>query len=700
MPVQKRSTASRKTKRSTTKLKGKSGFFSGRRNIMIVAVLVIVGVALLLKTFAATPGVWSPTGDAPITYAWMLDGEVTPAAVQKQDTSLLQLTNLQGTAIPAAKVIDIDGFNNSAADVAALHGAGYKVVCYIDTGVWEAGRPDDGDFPGASKYVSTKPDPGSPATLPQYAGVNILGNPDQNNGDGGNWSSGGHPNLYMDVANQGAILPIEYKRIDMCKQKGFDAIEPDEMDDYSNSPGFADVTYAAQVSYNKAIAAYAHGSANSLAPISIGMKDDIEQSKDLAGSFDWVLNEECYEYSECTSSDNGGGLTNFKQANKAVWVAEYPGDVDWSKSQLDSSTPSRMAAATYNAICSDSATNHFNTAFYVSGLPSGTGNKGGRTDCNVSWGSGGGGGGTPVQNPTITLANTSQANLTAPATVSLSATSNPASAITITNTATNATVATCATNTVCNYTASYPTAGTYTFKATGLIASTGGAGASTVVSVTVAPGQAPPPVNHAPSVSGLTANPTTVTQPASFKLSSNATDPDTGDTLTVNYYKSSDNTLAASSKQSPYSVTLSGYTQGTYSFYAVATDSHGASSAKSAAVTETVNPPVAPPPVLPAAPAFSGANFSYQWWQGGGCNATSNCAMTVSWTPVPAATSYKVSVNGNAPTSSVVSNYTLKPINSGYNYTFQVSSVNSAGASTPTSLTKSVSCVWIFCSLN
>jgi hypothetical protein len=100
-------------------------------------------------------------------------------------------------------------------------------------------------------------------------------------------------------------------RIKMCKDKGFDSIEPDEMVNYSNESGFP-LTYDDQLKYNRGIAAIAHAHG-----ISIGLKDDPEQAADLVGYFDWMLNEQCYEYEECDL------LTPFSLAGKPVFEVEY-----------------------------------------------------------------------------------------------------------------------------------------------------------------------------------------------------------------------------------------------------------------------------------------------------------------------------------------------------------------------------------------
>jgi hypothetical protein len=151
----------------------------------------------------------------------------------------------------------------------------------------------------------------------------------------------------------------------MCKDKGFDAIEPDEITGWSNSPGFP-ITYQDQIVYNKAVASWAHAIG-----MSIGLKGDLEQAHDLVGDFDWTLNEECYQYDECTTVTNSGGpgadgrdypgLQLFVQQGKAVWIAEYK-----------SYTVTQWAA-----ICADSQTRHFNTSRFKLGLP----NNGGRQSC-------------------------------------------------------------------------------------------------------------------------------------------------------------------------------------------------------------------------------------------------------------------------------------------------------------------------------
>ena len=194
------------------------------------------------------------------------------------------LTDPSGNTLktPAPVVYDIDGEYNSAATVAALHGMGKKVICYVDVGVYESYRPDASSFPSS-----------------------VIGASD----------TGWNGSYWLDIRQQSILLPIMQKRLQSCKDKGFDAIEPDEIDGYSNNSGFP-LTYNDQLSYNRAIANMAHGMG-----MSIGLKGDIDQVKDLWTSFDWTLNEQCYQYNECSPLS-----TYFKDNGKAVFQVEYSTD--------------------------------------------------------------------------------------------------------------------------------------------------------------------------------------------------------------------------------------------------------------------------------------------------------------------------------------------------------------------------------------
>jgi hypothetical protein len=100
-------------------------------------------------------------------------------------------------------------------------------------------------------------------------------------------------------------------RIATARQKGCDGVEPDNVDGYTNKPGFP-LTAATQLDFNKFIAATAHAQG-----LRVALKNDVDQLSDLAAYFDFAVNEQCHQYSEC------GGYSVFTGANKPVFNAEY-----------------------------------------------------------------------------------------------------------------------------------------------------------------------------------------------------------------------------------------------------------------------------------------------------------------------------------------------------------------------------------------
>lgn len=101
------------------------------------------------------------------------------------------------------------------------------------------------------------------------------------------------------------------KRLDMCRAKGFDAVEPDNMDGYRNRTGFP-LTAADQLRYNRLIARLARERG-----LAVGLKNDLDQIPQLLADFDFAVNEQCAEYDEC------GRLVPFVKAGKAVFHVEY-----------------------------------------------------------------------------------------------------------------------------------------------------------------------------------------------------------------------------------------------------------------------------------------------------------------------------------------------------------------------------------------
>jgi len=82
-----------------------------------------------------------------------------------------------------------------------------------------------------------------------------------------------------------------------------------------NNPGFP-ITFANQRAWYLEVARQAHARR-----LSVGMKNGIESiDARTVAAFDWALNEECFQYSECEA------LRPFIAARKAVFQVEYEGN--------------------------------------------------------------------------------------------------------------------------------------------------------------------------------------------------------------------------------------------------------------------------------------------------------------------------------------------------------------------------------------
>jgi len=103
------------------------------------------------------------------------------------------------------------------------------------------------------------------------------------------------------------------ERLDLCAERGYDAVEADNVDGYVNESGFP-LSADDQLRFNRFVAGAAHDRA-----LSAGLKNDVEQVTELLRAFDWALSEECFAYDECEL------LVPFVEAGKAVFHVEYRG---------------------------------------------------------------------------------------------------------------------------------------------------------------------------------------------------------------------------------------------------------------------------------------------------------------------------------------------------------------------------------------
>lgn len=226
-----------------------------RRGLVPALLMALCASGLLL----APPAVarWHPK---PTTAAWQwqLQGKI--------DTSF------------DAAVYEVDGFEVPAATVARLHRLGRRVICYLDAGSWESYRPDAGRYPDA------------------VLGRAYEGYPDER---------------WLDIRRIDLLAPILRHRFDLCRRKGFDAVEPDNIAGYENRTGFP-LSARDQLRFNRWVAREVHRRG-----MAVALKNDPGQVGPLVRSFDFAVVEECFAYEEC------GMFSPFVNAGKGVFVAEY-----------------------------------------------------------------------------------------------------------------------------------------------------------------------------------------------------------------------------------------------------------------------------------------------------------------------------------------------------------------------------------------
>ncbi len=178
----------------------------------------------------------------------------------------------------SCKIIDIDAFTATKELVDAFHTRGIKVIAYISVGTIENYRPDS-------------------ALLPNE----IIGNiypawPDER---------------FLNIREIDKMRPFITSRFDMIKQKGFDGIEPDNMDGYGEENGF-DLTLEDTKVFCEWIIEEAHNRG-----LSIGQKNTEELVPFLFKKFDWALTEDVF------NSNTQNDYSSYIAIGKPVFSAEY-----------------------------------------------------------------------------------------------------------------------------------------------------------------------------------------------------------------------------------------------------------------------------------------------------------------------------------------------------------------------------------------
>ncbi len=219
-------------------------------------------LALLLAAIAASMTARPPTettGGLPVTatWQWQLQGDVNTGY--------------------DVDVYDIDLFDSPTELIESLHSDGRSVICYFSAGSLESFRPDAGVFARSA-----------------------VGNPVEG------WAG----EYWLDVRDASVRMAID-ARLDLAVDKGCDGVEPDNVDGYTNDSGF-DLSAADQLDFNRFVANEAHERG-----LLVALKNALDLVPALVDSFDFAVNEQCFEFDECDA------LQPFLDAGKPVFEAEY-----------------------------------------------------------------------------------------------------------------------------------------------------------------------------------------------------------------------------------------------------------------------------------------------------------------------------------------------------------------------------------------
>jgi hypothetical protein len=235
------------------------------------ALMATTVIVMVVGVPAGASGPWVPSPG--LRWQFQLQGKVR--------TNLCAPPWTGGSCVrPDVYELDLyanDGVTLNSAAVAAVHAEGAHAVCYVDAGTWESWRPDANAYPSS-----------------------VLG-----------LANGWPGERWLDIRATSVLLPIIEARVARCVEAGFDAVDFDNVDGYTNQTGFS-LTASDQLTFDTDLADMAHNDG-----LSVALKNDLGQLGQLQGTFDFAVNEQCARYHECAA------YAGWTAAHKAVVEIEY-----------------------------------------------------------------------------------------------------------------------------------------------------------------------------------------------------------------------------------------------------------------------------------------------------------------------------------------------------------------------------------------
>ena len=194
---------------------------------------------------------------------------------------------LQGDVklIPGVDVYAVDS-GASQESINAAKATGARLMCYISAGSAENWREDFEQIPAS-----------------------VIGN--AYNGWPGEW--------WLDIRQIEKLAPIMRARMDVCAAKGFDVLDPDNINGYENDTGFT-LSQDDAVAYIRWLAAEAH-----LRGLAFSLKNGESLLDRITDDIDMMQSESCYFYKNCQQ------VAKLTRSNKPVFSVEYEDLIDEDK---------------------------------------------------------------------------------------------------------------------------------------------------------------------------------------------------------------------------------------------------------------------------------------------------------------------------------------------------------------------------------
>jgi hypothetical protein len=290
----------------------------GGATAAVTARAAVTAVTAVARTW------WHPADSGPNDgpeFQWELDHALD---IHRASDTGSGAVNSLGKRSGATTVYDIGGITNPDSTVTALHKLRDRAICYIEVGA-------------AGNYYSAGDERIKVTYYRQLEQAHDLGA-----------RMPGYSERYLNVRAASTVRIIEAMIRQQCAAKGFDAVEPDIDDSYTDTTGFP-ITEADNIRFDLALGAYAHSLG-----LAWGQKNgdnDPEFSRALEPHTDFLLDEECNYYQTC-----GIVAPPYIKAGKLALDAEYTDD--WGPS----------AAADLKRFCQADAASHLDGTLFTADL--------------------------------------------------------------------------------------------------------------------------------------------------------------------------------------------------------------------------------------------------------------------------------------------------------------------------------------------